>query len=240
VIGGLNVLQIDDLSVSYGPTQAVRGVSLTVQSGEVIGLIGPNGAGKTSILLAISGLASSRGKIRFEDTLLNNLPAPARAQLGIGHVPQGRRVFADLSVRDNLLAGTGKGVSRTERDRRLSDVFDIFPRLADRRRQRAGQMSGGEQQMLAIGRALMGEPKLLLLDEPTLGLAPVLVDTLLEHVRWLHQSKGLAVLLVDQRVLETLEFCDRAYVLEQGRITGGGRTAELLQSSEIKASYLGL
>lgn len=234
------MLAVEGLRVSYGPVNAVRGVDFTVPEGSVVGLIGPNGAGKTSILNAVSGLVPATGTITFKSRQLSDQRPWLRSATGIGHVPQGRRVFGSMTVADNLRVGAPQGLGRQERERRLHDVYDMFPRLRERHQQRANQLSGGEQQMLALGRGLMGGPELLMLDEPTLGLAPALVDTVFEHLIRLHTETGLTILLVEQRVVESLEFCDHVYLVEQGRIALAGPASTLLASDDIQRRYLGL
>jgi branched-chain amino acid transport system ATP-binding protein len=226
--------------VSYGPVNAVRGVSFNVPEGAVIGLIGPNGAGKTSIVNAISGLVAYGGTISYKSQDLGSRRPWARSALGIGHVPQGRRIFGSMTIEDNLHVGAPAGVTRRERESRIRDVYDTFPRLRERQSQRANQLSGGEQQMLALGRGLMGRPQLLLLDEPTLGLAPALADDIFAHLMQIRSKDNLTILLVEQRVVESLEFCDHVYVIEQGRVAMEGSASTLLASDDIQQRYLGL
>ena len=235
------MLEVSNLSAFYGGITALTGVSLKVDRGEAVAILGRNGAGKTTLLRAISGLVRRRsGEVRFEGKNCTALPAHAIARLGIGHVPEGRHVFPPLSVLDNLRLGTYSRAARSRADapdRALDRVFQLFPRLAERRRQAAGTLSGGEQQMLAIGRALMAEPSLLLLDEPSLGLSPVLVDTILEALQQLNRS-GLTVLLVEQNMHVALDLVSRAYVLNTGQIVLHDSAARLRERG-LRDIYLG-
>ena len=233
------VLELRDVHAAYGRIHALKGVSLEVRHGEIVSLIGANGAGKSTTLRAISGLLRPRqGEIRFRGQAIHGRPAHEIVALGVGHVPEGRRIFPTLSVEENLDIG-----AYLERDRQLIQerkerVFAMFPRLAERRRQGGGTLSGGEQQMLAIGRALMGDPELLLLDEPTMGLAPVLVDSIFEVVVSLNQA-GKTILLVEQNAWQALRIAHRGYVLETGSITLAGPAAALADNPSVRASYLG-
>jgi branched-chain amino acid transport system ATP-binding protein len=233
------VLAVEDVRSSYGRIEALHGVSLDVAAGEIVTLIGANGAGKTTLLRAISGVQPiSAGRIRFETRRLDAMSAHARVALGIAQVPEGRQVFAPLSVEDNLRLGAW--TRRRERlDAELAWVYELFPVLGSRRRVSAGTLSGGEQQMLAIGRALMAKPRLLLLDEPSMGLAPMLVEQILNVVRGLKQD-GLTVLLVEQNARAALAIADRGYVVETGRIATSGRAGELLADDRVRAAYLGV
>jgi branched-chain amino acid transport system ATP-binding protein len=235
------MLNLTELHVGYGGAFAVRDVSLTVQPGEFVALIGSNGAGKTTILKAISGLLKpASGSIVMEQKRIDGLPAHRVARLGIAHVPEGRRVFPDLTVRENL--EMGGFIWRNEHARfneTMTMVLDLFPKLAQRRNQLAGTLSGGEQQMLAVGRALMTRPRLLLLDEPSLGLAPKLVAEMFEFLARLHQETKLAILLVEQLAVLTLELAERGYVLEHGHIVLEGPCAALRNNSRIQQIYLG-
>ncbi|HEY8531012.1 MAG TPA: ABC transporter ATP-binding protein [Limnochorda sp.] len=233
------MLEVRDLHVYYGPIHALKGISLSVNEGEIVTLIGANGAGKTTLLRAISGLAPARrGNITFQGrSLLRQLPEDI-VRLGISHVPEGRRIFANLTVRENLELGAFLRRDRAEQARDLERVFDLFPRLKERLHQVAGTLSGGEQQMLAIGRALMARPRLLLLDEPSLGLAPLLVRTIFDVIREIN-SQGTTILLVEQNAHMALSIAHRAYVLETGRIVLAGPADELRQSEAIRAAYLG-
>ena len=233
------MLVVEQVRSSYGRIEALHGVSIEVATGEIVTLLGANGAGKTTLIRAISGVQPiSAGRIRFEDRQLDGLPAHARVALGIAQVPEGRQVFAPLSVEDNLRLGAWarRGESL---DAELASVYDLFPVLASRRRVDAGTLSGGEQQMLAIGRALMAKPRLLLLDEPSMGLAPMLVEQILDVVRGLKQA-GLTVLLVEQNARAALAIADRGYVVETGRIATSGSAAQLLADDRVQAAYLGV
>jgi branched-chain amino acid transport system ATP-binding protein len=235
----MTVLQIDGLEVAYGAVSAVRGASLAVNQGEIIALIGANGAGKSSILRAVSGLVRFRnGSIRFDGREIKGLRADQITRLGLVQVPEGRAVLARMTVHENLLMG-----AHTRRDHAavaadLAQVLERFPRLAERRHQAAGTLSGGEQQMLVMGRALMARPRLLLLDEPSMGLAPLVVQEVLGLVREINQS-GTTVLLVEQNARQALKIAHRAYVLETGRVTLSGPAAELAQDPRVIAAYLG-
>ena len=233
------MLSLSGIDAGYGTFQALFGVSLEVNAGEAIGVIGPNGAGKTTLMRVISGLIRpTGGRIEMEGTDLRTTPAHRILELGIAHVPENRRLFARMTVEDNLRMGAYIPAARARFRQRLDFVFDLFPRLRERRAQLAGTMSGGEQQMCAIGRALMSEPRLLLLDEPSAGLAPVVVQqvfALVERIR----ASGLTVLIVEQNVRQVLRVVDRAYLLEAGTIRTSGASAELLESSTIKEAYLG-
>jgi branched-chain amino acid transport system ATP-binding protein len=233
------MLSVEGLRSGYGRIEALHGVSIDVAAGEIVSLLGANGAGKTTLLRAISGVQPiSGGRIRFEGRELDGLPAHRRVALGIAQVPEGRQVFAPLSVEDNLKLGAW-----TRRDASLAAelamMYELFPLLAARRHASAGMLSGGEQQMLAISRALMAKPRLLLLDEPSMGLAPMLVEQILDTVRRLKQS-GLTVLLVEQNARAALAIADRAYVVETGRIVASGSAAELLADERVQAAYLGV
>jgi branched-chain amino acid transport system ATP-binding protein len=234
------MLNLEGIDVGYGDVQVLWDVSLEVREGEFVALLGANGAGKTTTLNAISGLLRPRkGTIAFLGQDLARTPAFRRAELGIAHVPEGRRLFPEMSVRENLEMGALHGEARRRRRETMEEVFSIFPRLRERQHQLAGSLSGGEQQMLAIGRGLMGRPKLLLLDEPSLGLAPMLVAQVFQVVRELH-SRGMTILLVEQNVRHALEVCSRAYVLENGRIVLQGTGAELLANPHVREAYLGI
>lgn len=231
------ILKLDDVHVYYGAIHAVKGVSLEVNEGEIVALIGANGAGKSTILKTISGLMHPRGgSITFMDKDISHMDAHKLVHQGLAHVPEGRRIFLQMSVQDNLEMGafTQKDVSKEDLER----MFTLFPRLKERRRQIAGTLSGGEQQMLAMSRALMSHPKLLMLDEPSMGLAPILVDQIFDIIKELHQA-GTTILLVEQNATKALKIADRAYVLETGSITLSGTGAELSQSDEVRKAYLG-
>ena len=232
------MLKAEDLHVYYGPIHAVKGVSFEVNEGEIVTLIGANGAGKSTTLKTISGLMRSRGgKIEFMGQSIASTPAHKIVELGLAHVPEGRRIFTRMTVEENLDMGafTVRG-SDAEKDKER--VFEQFPRLKERRKQIAGTLSGGEQQMLAMGRALMSQPKLLMLDEPSMGLAPILVEQVFDIISALHKA-GTTILLVEQNAEMALSIADRAYVMETGRITLSGTGAELAASEEVQKAYLG-
>ena len=231
------MLKIDDIHVYYGAIHAVKGVSFEVNDGEIVALIGANGAGKRPLLKTISGLMHPRsGSITFMDKNISHTDAYKLVRHGLAHVPEGRRIFLQMTVQENLEMGafTKKEVSKEE----LEKVFDLFPRLKERRRQIAGTLSGGEQQMLAMSRALMSKPKLMMLDEPSMGLAPILVDQIFSIIKDLHAA-GTTILLVEQNASKALEIADRAYVLETGNITLSGTGEELSKSDQVKKAYLG-
>jgi branched-chain amino acid transport system ATP-binding protein len=234
------VLELKSVDAGYGSFQALFGVNLEVKAGEAVGVIGPNGAGKTTLMRVISGLIRPvRGSISMEGADVLATPPHRIVGLGISHVPENRRLFPLLTVEDNLKMGAFMPAARARHDERLEVVFGLFPRLKERRRQLAGTMSGGEQQMCAIGRALMSDPRLLLLDEPSAGLAPVVVQQVFALVRRIRES-GLTVLIVEQNVQQVLHVVDRAYLLEAGTIRSSGSAAEMLASDTIKRAYLGV
>ena len=232
------ILKVDNINVYYGAIHAIKGISFQVNQGEVVTLIGANGAGKSTTLQTISGLLRSRtGSIEFCGENISNTPSHKIVEKGLAQVPEGRRIFLQMSVQENLEMGAytqpGAGI-----DTDLERVFQQFPRLKERRRQIAGTLSGGEQQMLAIGRALMSHPKLLMLDEPSMGLAPILVEQIFDIIRQLHKD-GTTILLVEQNAQMALSVADRAYVMETGKITLSGTGAELAASDQVKKAYLG-
>jgi len=232
-------LDVHGINAFYGDIQALRDVSLKVNEGEIVGLIGANGAGKTTLMRVISGLhPPSSGTVKLRDTALHPLPAHQIVEEGVILVPEGRRLFGGLSVLDNLELGAYARRARGSRFRTLKHVFELFPLLAERQGQRASTLSGGQQQMLAIGRALMGLPKLLMLDEPSLGLAPVLVEIIFEIVKRMN-NEGVTIFLVEQNARQALELANRAYILEQGRIVGKGTGKELLHDHQVQQAYLG-
>jgi branched-chain amino acid transport system ATP-binding protein len=232
------MLRLTDLQLLYGPIQALKGVTLEVAAGEIVTLIGANGAGKSSTLKAISGIhAIHGGSIEFRDQRIDNLPPHKIVSCGISHCPEGRRIFGDLSVRENLLMG-GYLIPKAEIAGQLDQVLSLFPRLGERISQAGGTLSGGEQQMLAIARALMCKPALLMLDEPSLGLAPIMVGKIFETILDLKQS-GLTVLLVEQNASAALEISDRGYVLEVGSVVLSGNSAELRSDPRVVQAYLG-
>ena len=234
------LLEVDQVDVFYGHVHALRNVSLGVDEGEIVALIGSNGAGKTTTLRTISGLVRpARGEVRMQGKPIHGLGAEQIARMGVGHAPEGRRLFARMTVKENLDMGA---YSRHDRDgvrRDFERVFTLFPRLAERRSQLAGSLSGGEQQMVAIGRALMGRPRILLLDEPSLGLAPILVDAIFEVIREIN-SEGTTILLIEQNALIALTTASRAYVLETGSISVTGPASELMASPDVQRAYLGM
>jgi len=235
------MLNIESLEVCYGVIPAIKGISLNVRAGEIVSLIGANGAGKTTALKTISGLLKpGKGRVVFDGQDIGGRPAHEIVALGVSHVPEGRGVFANLTVMENLMLGAylrkDKDKARAEE---LEVVFEKFPRLKERARQIAGTLSGGEQQMLAIGRGLMGKPKLLLLDEPSMGLAPLLVQEIFRTIKELNEKNGCTILLVEQNARMALSVAHRAYVLETGEIAMSGQSSELLDNQEIKKAYLG-
>ena len=234
------LIEVDSLSVNYGEVVAVRDISLTVEAGEIVCLLGANGAGKSSTLMAISGILKGRsGCVRFNDRDISLLGSHEIARSGLVQVPEGRRVFPEMTVSENLQIGGIHTKSAHVRDERLGHAYDMFPRLAERRSQAAGSLSGGEQQMLAVARALMSAPQLVMLDEPSLGLSPALVDATFETIQRV-RSEGLGVLLVEQNAGEALEISDRAYVMENGLIALAGPAPEVRANPQVKSAYLGL
>ncbi len=234
------MLQMKAIDAGYGSFQALFGVSLEVEAGEAVGVIGPNGAGKTTLMRVISGLIRPRsGAILMQGADVMRTPAHRIVSLGIAHVPENRRLFPRLTVEENLKMGAFMPEARARFAERLAVVFDLFPRLKERRTQLAGTMSGGEQQMCAIGRALMSDPKLLLLDEPSAGLAPVVVQQVFELVKRI-RSSGLTVLIVEQNVQQVLRVVDRAYLLEAGTIRASGSAGEMREDDTIRQAYLGI
>ena len=233
------MLQVTDLKVNYGVIQAIKGVSFEVNEGEVIALIGANGAGKTTILHTVTGLiAPKSGKIEFEGKDITKMPAHKIVTLGMAHVPEGRRVFADLSVYENLLIGAFTRKDKDEISQTLEMVYKRFPRLKERKNQVAGTLSGGEQQMLAMGRALMSHPKIILMDEPSMGLSPLFVNEIFDIIKEVSAS-GTTVLLVEQNAKKALSIADRAYVLETGKIVLDAAADVLMNDPSIKKAYLG-
>ena len=233
------MLQVTDLKVNYGVIQAIKGVSFEVNEGEVIALIGANGAGKTTILHTVTGLiAPKSGKIEFEGKDITRMPAHKIVTLGMAHVPEGRRVFADLSVYENLLMGAFTRKDKDEISQTLEMVYKRFPRLKERKNQVAGTLSGGEQQMLAMGRALMSHPKIILMDEPSMGLSPLFVNEIFDIIKEVSAS-GTTVLLVEQNAKKALSIADRAYVLETGKIVLDAAADVLMNDPSIKKAYLG-
>ena len=235
----MSMLEIKDLEVYYGMIQAIKGVSFDVNEGEVIALIGANGAGKTTILHTITGLINAqKGSVWFEGKDITKVPAHKIVSMGMAHVPEGRRVFANLTVLQNLKMGAYTRRDKTEIEQTLDSIYKRFPRLMERQNQLAGTLSGGEQQMLAMGRALMSHPKIILMDEPSMGLSPIFVNEIFDIIRAVSES-GTTVLLVEQNAKKALSIADRAYVLETGKIVLSGDAKELLEDDSIKKAYLG-
>lgn len=233
------MLRMENLHVYYDAIHAIKGVTLDVQEGEIVSLIGANGAGKTTVLRTISGLERAKeGKIEFQGVNITNLPAQEIVKLGVSHVPEGRRVFTSMSVLENLELGAYLSQNKQSKKESLAKVFEHFPRLYERRQQIAGTLSGGEQQMLAMGRALMSKPKLMMLDEPSMGLAPILVRQIFDIIKEIHKL-GTTILLIEQNANMALSIADRGYVLETGKIVMSGSAKEILQSEDVKNAYLG-
>lgn len=233
------MLDIDDMEISYGPVRAVRGVSMQIAQGEIVALLGANGAGKSSLLRGVMGLVPAGGQLRFEGRDLRGLPTPRRVMAGLAMAPEGRQVFTDQTVYENLLLGGY--LIRQDRGRvarQIEAYFEMFPRLRERREQVAGTLSGGEQQMLAIARALMSNPRLLILDEPSLGLAPLVTADIFRGLKRL-RAEGMTILLIEQMANQALAIADRAYVLEGGSVTLEGPAAELRRDPRIREAYLG-
>jgi branched-chain amino acid transport system ATP-binding protein len=234
------MLKVENMDVFYGDLQVLWGVSFEVRKGEILVLVGANGAGKSTTLKAISGLLRpQRGTIQFGGIRLDQAPADRIIGYGVVHVPEARRLFREMSVEENLVMGSLSPAAKAKRKGTLEWVYGLFPRLRERRKQAAGTLSGGEQQMCAIGRGLMALPKLLMFDEPSLGLAPILVQEVFEIIKRIN-GEGVTVLLVEQNVRQTLALCDRAYVLENGRIVLHGTGKELMADPHVKEAYLGL
>ena len=234
------MLEVKDLHVYYGLIQAIKGVSFEVNEGEVIALIGANGAGKTTILHTITGLLQPKeGSVLFEGTDITKIPSHKIVSMGMAHVPEGRRVFANLSVYQNLKMGAYTRKDKKEIEEKLEMVYQHFPRLQERKNQLAGTLSGGEQQMLAMGRALMSNPKMILMDEPSMGLSPLLVKEVFSIIEYCHEC-GITILLVEQNAKMALGIADRAYVLETGKITMSGDAKEMMEDEAVKKAYLGV
>jgi len=232
-------LQVEDLHISYSHIKAVKGVSMGIQAGEIVSIIGANGAGKSTLLKTISGLIKPRkGSIQFENASIVGIAPERITRMGLVHIPEGRQILATLTVYDNLELGSIPLRSRSELNKRFQEVFDYFPVLKERVHQRGGTLSGGEQQMLAIGRALMGEPKLLMMDEPSLGLAPILINEIFKIITVLRERKK-TILLVEQNARKALLTSDRSYLLENGLIAMSGPSSEMINNQKIKDSYLG-
>ena len=232
------MLEVKDLEVYYGMIQAIKGISFEVNQGEVIALIGANGAGKTTTLHTITGLLSpKKGSVMFEGTDITKIPAHKIVSMGMAHVPEGRRVFAELSVYENLKMGAYTRKDKNEIEESLANVYKRFPRLEERRNQMAGTLSGGEQQMLAMGRALMSKPKIILMDEPSMGLSPIFVNEIFDIIQAVSES-GTTVLLVEQNAKKALSIANKAYVLETGTIALSGDAKELMNNDRVKKAYL--
>ena len=235
------MLRLEGISAAYGAIRALSDVSLDVAAGQFVAIVGPNGAGKTTLFRSISGqVVPQTGSITFDGHDLLKLPAKDRAHLGIAHVPEGRQVFGNLTVLENLEMGATTAKGRAEWKSNLESCFSLFPVLAQRSNQLAGTLSGGEQQMLAIARGLASSPRLLMLDEPSMGLAPIIVDLIFERIQQVHKKQNLTIVLVEQRVVEALELCDWAYVLDVGRCVADGPPAQLMRDQRIKQAYLGI
>ena len=235
------MLKVEDLSVAYGGLHALSGVSLTVAEGQFVAIVGPNGAGKTTLFKAISGTVTPvSGRITYQGADLLGVPSWQRAHLGIAHVPEGRQVFGALTVLENLEMGAYSQSGRSEWTRNIERIFALFPVLAERRHQLAGTLSGGEQQMLAIGRGIASSPRLLLLDEPSMGLAPTVADLIFDRIAALNREDRITLLLVEQRVAEALKSCDYGYVLETGRVALEGRHDALIADDRVRRAYLGM
>jgi branched-chain amino acid transport system ATP-binding protein len=234
------LLQVSGLDLYYGDAQALAGVSLDIAAGEIVAIVGANGAGKSSLIRSIHGIETpARGTVRFDGTDITGWPSYRVCEAGIGHVAEGRQVFPNLTVLENLEMGAVLKRARSAEKATLERVFAIFPRLAERRKQAAGTLSGGEQQMLAIGRCLLGQPRLIMFDEPSLGLAPAIVQEMFRIIRRLNEE-GLTILLVEQNVMASLKIAHRGYVLENGRIELQGAGGELLTNDRVRQAYLGL
>ena len=235
------MLDIEDFSVAYGGLRALSGVSLSVGEGQLVAIVGPNGAGKSTLFKAISGIVPPvSGSIRFDGRDLLSVPPARRPHLGIAHVPEGRQMFKTLTVRENIEMGAYTEAGRARFAQTLERIHELFPILYERAGQLAGTLSGGEQQMLAIARGLASAPRLLMLDEPSMGLAPAVADMIFERISQIHREDGLTILLVEQRVAEALELCDRGYVLETGRIVLDGPFQTLINDDRVRRAYLGL
>lgn len=233
------MLKVNDIDVYYGNIHALKGISLEVHEGEIVTLIGANGAGKSTLLKTISGLLKpNRGSIEYIDSAIDGKAAQTIVKGGISHVPEGRRVFANMSVEENLELGAYLRSNRAEIKKDIAHVYELFPRLLERRKQQSGTLSGGEQQMLAMGRALMAKPKLILMDEPSMGLAPLMVKNIFNIIKMINEE-GTTVLLVEQNANMALSVAHRAYVLETGKIVLSGTAKELQESEEVRAAYLG-
>jgi branched-chain amino acid transport system ATP-binding protein len=234
------VLKVEHIDVFYGDLQVLWDVSFDVQEGEIVVLVGANGAGKSTTIKTVSSLLTpTNGTVTFQGQRLDQVPPYKIIEYGLAHVPEGRRLFPEMTVEENLIIGALTGEAKSKRNQTIERIYDLFPRLLERRKQAAGTLSGGEQQMLAVGRGLMSLPKLLMFDEPSLGLAPIIVTEIFRIVQMVNKE-GVTVLLVEQNVKQTLGICDRAYVLENGRITLSGTGEEFLNNEHVKEAYLGI
>jgi branched-chain amino acid transport system ATP-binding protein len=234
------VLKVEHIDVFYGDLQVLWDVSFDVQEGEIVVLVGANGAGKSTTIKTVSSLLTpANGAVTFQGQRLDQVPPYKIIEYGLAHVPEGRRLFPEMTVEENLIIGALTGEAKSKRNQTIERIYDLFPRLLERRKQAAGTLSGGEQQMLAVGRGLMSLPKLLMFDEPSLGLAPIIVTEIFRIVQMVNKE-GVTVLLVEQNVKQTLGICDRAYVLENGRITLSGTGEEFLNNEHVKEAYLGI
>ena len=231
------MLKIDNLNAGYGEMPVLRNISISIETDSIVAVVGSNGAGKTTLLKSISGIIKSKGSIIFNDEAINGMAAHTIVQRGIVHVPEGRKIFPEMTVVENLMMGAF--LHQKDYRRNIEKVFDLFPKLAERKKQLGGTMSGGEQQMLAIGRGLMGNPKLLLLDEPSLGLSPLFTDVVFGAIREIRKI-GVTVLLVEQNVYQSLRISDKGYVIETGNIVLSGTGKELLDNQDVKKAFLGM
>ena len=235
----MSFLEVNDLSVYYGMIQALKGISFKVEKGEIVALIGANGAGKTTTLHTLSGLISAKGgSIIYKDKDISKIPPHKLVSIGMSHIPEGRRIFSEMSVLENLKMGAYTRKDRDEIEDSIEKIYKRFPRLEERKNQLAGTMSGGEQQMLAMGRALMSKPEIVLMDEPSMGLSPIFVNEIFDIIKQMRRE-GVTVLLVEQNAKKALSVSDRAYVLENGKIVMQGRASEIMDDESIKKAYLG-
>lgn len=235
----MSFLEVNDLSVYYGMIQALKGISFKVEKGEIVALIGANGAGKTTTLHTLSGLISAKGgSIIYKDKDISKIPPHKLVSVGMAHIPEGRRIFSEMSVLENLKMGAYTRKDREEIEDSIEKIYKRFPRLEERKNQLAGTMSGGEQQMLAMGRALMSKPEIVLMDEPSMGLSPIFVNEIFDIIKQMRRE-GVTVLLVEQNAKKALSVSDRAYVLENGKIVMQGRASEIMDDESIKKAYLG-
>ncbi len=235
----MGFLEVNDLSVYYGMIQALKGISFKVEKGEIVALIGANGAGKTTTLHTLSGLISAKGgSIIYKDKDISKIPPHKLVSVGMAHIPEGRRIFSEMSVLENLKMGAYTRKDREEIEDSIEKIYKRFPRLEERKNQLAGTMSGGEQQMLAMGRALMSKPEIVLMDEPSMGLSPIFVNEIFDIIKQMRRE-GVTVLLVEQNAKKALSVSDRAYVLENGKIVMQGRASEIMDDESIKKAYLG-